>query len=226
MSKWIARLEYKFRRLGIDNLMLYITGTMLAIYVADNLTRNMTSVSISGLLELSMPLVFRGQIWRLITFLFVPIRNDMILWVLLSLYFYYFIGSTLENVWGRTRFTMFYFFGYIGALLAALITGYGHNMYLNLSLFLAFAAVFPDHQILLFFILPVKMKYLAYIDAALLLLSFFASGWDGKAAIIASFLNLLLFFGDNFINWLRNLKRYGRQRMNFRRSMRNNDYWR
>jgi membrane associated rhomboid family serine protease len=203
--------------------MIYITGTMLAVYFAENLTR----LPISNLLYFSRELILRGQVWRLVTFIFLPPRNDMILWVLLALYFYYFIGSSLENVWGRTRFTMYYLFGVLGAILAGFVTGYGENMYLNLSMFLAFAALFPNHEIMLFFVIPVKVKYLAYLDAALLLLAFITGGWAQKAAILASLLNLLLFFGDNFINWVKDWKRYGKNRRNFRRNAKNyRDYWR
>lgn len=223
MTKWLYKMEYRFRKLGIDNLMLYITGTMLAVY----LTENLTGLAVSNFLYLSRGLVLQGQVWRLITFIFLPPNSGMILWVLLGLYFYYFIGNSLENVWGRTRFTIFYLFGIIGAIAAALITGYGTNMYLNLSMFLAFAALFPDYQIMLFFVLPVKVKYLAYIDAAILFLSFISSDWPGKAAILASVINLLIFFGDNFVNWLKDWKRYGKNRLNFRRNARSNqDYWR
>jgi membrane associated rhomboid family serine protease len=223
MSKWIYKLEYRFRRFGVDNLMIYLTGTMLAVYFAENLTR----LPISGFLFFNRDLILQGQVWRLVTFLFLPPRNGMILWVLLALYFYYFIGNSLESVWGKTRFTMYYLCGALGAILAGFITGYGENMYLNLSMFLAFAALFPNHEIMLFFVLPVKVKYLAYLDAALLLLAFLTGGWAVKAAIVASLINLLLFFGDNFINWLKDWKRYGKNRLNFRRNARQNrDYWR
>lgn len=217
MTKWINTLEYKFRKLGIDNLMIYITGTMLAVYLAENLTR----LPISAFLALNRNLLFEGQIWRLITFIFVPPQN-MILWVLLSLYFYYFIGSSLENAWGSTKFTLFYIFGVLGAIIAAMITGYGDNMYLNLSMFLAFAALYPDYQVLLFFVIPVKVKILAYIDLAILALSFLSGSWPVKAAIIASLLNLLLFFGDNLWSKLRDYFKYGKQRRNYRKSMKRN----
>jgi membrane associated rhomboid family serine protease len=203
--------------------MIYITGTMLAVYMAENLTR----LPISNLLYFSRELILQGQVWRLVTFIFLPPRNGMILWVLLALYFYYFIGNSLESVWGKTRFTMYYLCGAIGAMLAGFITGFGENMYLNLSMFLAFAALFPNHEIMLFFVLPIKVKYLAYLDAAMLLFSFIASDWPGRAAILASLLNLLLFFGDNFIKWIKDWKRYGINRMNFRRNAKNyRDYWR
>jgi membrane associated rhomboid family serine protease len=227
MSKWIHRLEYRFRRFGVDNLMIYVTGTMLAVYIAENLLSGLARTSIYGLMGLSRELVLSGQVWRLLTFVFLPPQTGMILWVLIGLYFYYFIGSSLENVWGRTRFTIYYLFGVLGAIIAAFISGHGTNMYLNLSMFLAFAALFPEHQVMLFFVLPIKIKYLAYLDAVLLLLAFVSGGWAERAAILASLANLLLFFGDNFMNWLKDWKRYGKNRLNFRKNARNyKDYWR
>ncbi len=217
MTRWLNKLEYRFRRFGIDNLIIYITGTMLAIYLAENVTK----LPISALLSLDMARVLRGEVWRLITFVVVP-RFDMILWVLLELYFYYWIGSSLENTWGTTKFTLFYVIGIIGAIIAAIITGYGTNRFLNLSMFLALAALDPNREILLWMVIPVKMKILALIDIVFIALMFFSGGWSVKASIIASLLNLILFFGDNLLDWLRNYKKYGAQRRNFRKSMKRN----
>lgn len=215
MPKWLTRLEYRFRRFGIDNLMLYITGTMLAVYLAEGFL----GLPVSEYLVLGRDAVFHGEVWRLITFIVVPPHNQNVFFVIISLYFYYFIGSSLENAWGSSKFTLFYIFGVVGAIIAAMLTGYGDNTYLNLSMFLAFAALAPNHQILLFFILPVKVKYLAYFSLALLGISFIFSGWSGKAAILLSFLNLALFFSDDFIDRFNNWKRYGKQRRNFRKTM-------
>lgn len=215
MPRWLSKLEYKFRRYGIDNLMIYITGSMLAVYFAENLLRK----PISEYLALDRLAVLQGQVWRLITFVVVPPQGQNIIWVILLLYFYYFIGSSLENLWGRSKFTLYYIFGVIGAIIAGMLTGQGGNMYLNLSMFLAFAALAPDHQILLFLVIPIKIKYLAYFDLALLGVSLIFSDWAGRAAILFSFLNLLVFFSDDFINWFRNWKKYGKQRRNFRKTM-------
>ena len=123
------------------------------------------------------------------------------------MYFYYFLGSTLENVWGTFRFNLYYLVGLIGAVIAAFFTGYGTSTYLNLSLFLAFAFLFPDHEILLFFFFPIKMKYLAYVDWILFAVQ--------------------LIFGGDLIRFVKNQKKYGAQRRNFRREMKNNQnrYW-
>ena len=115
----------------------------------------------------------------------------------------------------------------VGAIIAALLTGYGTSTYLNLSLFLAFAFLFPDHEVLLFFFFPIKMKYLAYVDWALFILQLIVGDWATRGAIIASLLNFFLFFGGDFIRWIKNQKKYAAQRRNFRRAMKENQnrYW-
>ncbi|MBQ3242834.1 MAG: hypothetical protein IJA99_07790, partial [Oscillospiraceae bacterium] len=97
----------------------------------------------------------------------------------------------------------------------------------NLSLFLAFAFLFPDHEVLLFFFFPIKMKYLAYVDWALFILQLIVGDWATRGAIIASLLNFFLFFGGDFIRWIKNQKKYAAQRRNFRRAMKENQnrYW-
>ncbi|MCL2033242.1 MAG: rhomboid family intramembrane serine protease [Oscillospiraceae bacterium] len=214
MNKWLTRLEYKFRRFGIDNLMIYITGTMLFVYLAENLMR----LPVSRLISLNIPAVMTGEVWRLVTFIFVPPQNSP-LWVLVTLYFYYIIGTSLERTWGSVKFTLFYVIGVIGAIIAAIISGVGTNTYLNLSLFFAFAILFPEHQILLFFVLPVKVKWLGYMYALFLGFALLVGSWTERAAVVMSLLAIIVFFGDIIINKIKNYKRYGKQRRNFRNSM-------
>jgi hypothetical protein len=226
MSKWIYKLEYRFRRFGVDNLMIYITGTMLAVYLAANLLQGAMPQPLLSLLSFNRALALRGQVWRALTFMFIPSGSNII-WVLFELYMYYLFGTSLENTWGRTRFTMFCLFGYIGTLIAAFISGFGFNTPFYLSILMAFAALSPDFEILIFFVLPVKIKYIALIEAAIYVFLLLFGGWHVRLAILAAFANLFLFFGDNFINWLKDWKRYGRKRMNFRRNQRTyRDYWR
>lgn len=162
----------------------------------------------------------RGQIWRLFTFIFVPPASS-VLTLALALYFYYFIGSTLERVWGTFRFNVYYLCGLLGCMAAGLITGYGSNDYLNLSLFLAFAYLFPNHEVLLFFIIPIKMKYLAYLDWALFAISLIFGSWASRAAVIASLINFFLFFGPDIWYQIK-MRRGNATQRNFRKYYRNN----
>ena len=222
---WLDKLDRKFGRWGIRTLMLYIVITIAAVFIGDVLF-SVQGMSLSGYLALFTQAAVHGQFWRFVTFIFVPPTTSIIS-LFFFLYFYYFLGSTLENVWGTFRFNLYYLVGLIGAVIAAFFTGYGTSTYLNLSLFLAFAFLFPDHEILLFFFFPIKMKYLAYVDWILFAVQLIFGDWSTKAAIIASLINFFLFFGGDLIRFVKNQKKYGAQRRNFRREMKNNQnrYW-
>ena len=163
MNKWVYRLERRFGRICIQNLMLVIIVGQAMVYLATVLTPGLGLVS---QLSLSWPAVMRGQVWRLLTFVFIP-ETFQPFGLLLSLYFYYLVGHTLEQTWGDFRFNVYYLLGMVGAIVSAVITGSASSYYLNLSLFFAFATLYPDFQVLVLFILPVKMKYLGLLSAAL-----------------------------------------------------------
>src|SRR5690554_5027037 len=128
---WINKLERKFGRYAIPNLMYYIIGGTAAVYILQTILRFPLIYHLAFIPELIM----RGQVWRVITFIFIPPASSMI-FIFFVLYFYYMIGSTLENEWGSFKFNLYYLFGMIGTIIAAFITGFGTSVYLNLSLFL------------------------------------------------------------------------------------------
>lgn len=214
----LYRLEYKYGRYAISNLMAYICTTMLAVYFL----QYMINMPIINYLSLYRSGLLQGQVWRLITFIFVPPATSPF-WLIFSLYFYYFIGSSLESQWGAFKFNLYYLSGILFAILAALIGGYGDVQYLNLSLFLAFAQLFPNAEFRIFFILPVRAKYIAYADMALFAFSFIFGSFSTKIVILGALANFMLFFGKDFIDWLR--YRFGKNstRNNFRRTMRERD---
>lgn len=216
---WLDKLERKYGRFHIEGLMLYITATMLCIYIMDNFLP--LSINISDWIDLSRSQVLQGQVWRLVTFIFLPPASSPV-FVLFALYFYYFIGTSLEEVWGSFQFNIYYLFGVIGTIIAGLITGYGDNTYLNLSLFLAFAQLFPEHQVLLFFFIPIKIKYLAYLDWILFAWSFIVGSWTIRAAIVASLINFFLFFGPGMFRGLKNKFKYRSVQRNWRKQMKQN----
>jgi hypothetical protein len=148
-------------------------------------------------------LVMQGEVWRLLTFIFIPPTFSM-LWLVFALYFYYMIGTSLENEWGTFKFNVYYFTGVLAIIAGSLLSGIaGTSYYLNLTMFLAFASIFPNYEILVFFVLPVKMKYLAWLDAALLGYSFITGTAADRVMIIASILNFLLFFGKDLYLWVK-----------------------
>ncbi len=193
MDVFLNKLERRLKGACIHNLMLYIVLGMLAIYLIDFLR---PGLALSSHLYLDMGLVAQGQVWRLITFIFLPPATS-IFWLAFSLYFYYLIGSALEGQWGSFKFNIFYLVGILGSILSALLTGYASNTYLNLSLFFAFAILYPDFQMMLFFFIPIKIKYLAILDAVLFLWQFIMGGWSVRISILFALANVaLFFFGD------------------------------
>lgn len=166
----LDRFCYRHPKLGIPNLMLIISVGNVIVLLLDLFSHYTFSYWISFV----PALIFQGQIWRLVTFIFVPL-NENLLWFLFSVLLYYSIGRSLEQSWGATKFTVYYFLGVILTIVYGLImglVGYGWyqtaNMYyLNMSLFLAFATLYPDTTFLIYFIIPVKAKWLAWAGPGL-----------------------------------------------------------
>ena len=213
----LDKLEKKFGRFTIKNLMLYIVIANAVVYIFDYIFAK----NIMSELVLNPSLVLKGQVWRLITFIFIPPVAHPI-FILFVLYFYYIIGSSIESEWGSFRFNLYYFIGVIAAIAAAFIgsaiTGFNvivSSFYLNLSLFLAFAYMYPNYEILLFFILPVKMKYIGYIEIAYLIYWFILGTFSTRIMILAAILNFLLFFGKSIILYFKNGRKVHYNRKEF-----------
>ncbi|MDO4548656.1 MAG: rhomboid family intramembrane serine protease [Clostridia bacterium] len=208
-------VERTLRRYSISNLMTYIVAAMAAVYVIDLVL----PINLYSYMMLTRSGILSGQIWRLVSFVALP-PNASLLWIIFSLYFYWMIGTTLENQWGTFKFNLFYLVGTIGSIIACMITGYADNYYLNMSLFLAFAALNPNFQLMLFFIIPIKVKYIALLDVVLFVYSFIVGGWSARATIIVALANIWLFLGGDFINTIRRESSYWKTRYNFRKNMR------
>ncbi len=197
-DNWIDRFCRKHPQFGIPNLMLYIAVANVAIAVIDMFSLN--GPSLSSLLYFDRAAIFKGQVWRVFTFVLVPEMGGLLAG--LAAYFYYWIGSLLEREWGTGRFTLFYLSGVVFNIIFGLVAGYASIYYVNLSMFFSFAVLFPDLQVLLLFFIPVKVKWLAWLDAALF-------AWDVIAALLSrnivgallpiiAILNFLLFFWGDF----------------------------
>lgn len=197
--KLLNQLERRLYKFRIQPFFSYIVFAMVGIYLIDLFFPQFFLIS---RLMLITPAVYAGEIWRLITFIIIP-PGGSILQTALTLYFYYFVGTALENRWGPRRFLLYYVIGVFSAVIAALITGFGTNLYLNLSLFFAFAILYPDFQLLLFLVLPIKVKWLALLNGLYYLYGFVNGNWAIRVAILFSLANLLLFFGGDLYNHLR-----------------------
>jgi hypothetical protein len=192
MDRLLARLERRIGRYAIPNLILYIVGGMAIVWV---LSRSRPESV--GRLVLDMRAVRRGEVWRLFTFLLFPPPSSP-LWVFVNLYFTWWVGSSLEQHWGAFKFNAYYFIGALATIVAALVAGPTSNMWLHWSLFLAFATTFPDVTILLFFILPVRVKWLGIIAAIFIVGAFVIGDWGTRAPIAAALANYVLFFAGHW----------------------------
>ena len=149
-------------RFGIPNLMRFVVFITAAVFLLDSFSGGAASY----MLNFDWALIRRGELWRLATWLFIP-EYDRVIWMVVGMFFYYFIGSSIESAWGAAKFTLFYLTGAVLTVLfgclAGLWTGYPlvTSIYLNNVLFLAFATLYPDALIRVYFVLPVKAKWLA-----------------------------------------------------------------
>ena len=190
---WLNKLERKFGKVAIPNLMSIIVFGMAIVFVIDTFLNPGYEFNLSSILMFSRERILQGEVWRLITFIFIPPASNLF-FAIFVLYFYWMIGSAIEYNWGAFRFNFFYLIGIIFNIAAGCITGYATSYYLNLTLFLAYAMLYPNEQIMLFFFLPIKVKWLAWLDAILLTASLIFTTWSGRLAILFSIANFLIFF--------------------------------
>ena len=204
MDRLLARLERTVGRYAIPNLILYIVGGMAVVWCLQQFGH----VDVVSRITLDLGAVLHGQVWRLVTFLFIPLDSSP-WWVLLNLYFAWWVGTSLEQHWGAFKFNAFYFMGVVGTVIAAFLTGPQTNFWLDASLFLAFATTFPDIQVLLLFILPIRVKWLGIVAALGIGAALLLGDWTTRAAIGAATGNYLLFFGGHWMQVWRSRKSPG-----------------
>lgn len=212
----LNKMERKFGRYYISNLMLYIIIGMGIIYAFQYL---FPPLPLFNLLMFNRGAILHGQIWRAVSFILIPGAGGGPIGMIFWLYLYWFIGSNLESYWGGWRFNVYYFTGALLAAVGGFITGFATNTYLNLSLFLAMAIICPNHQLLLFFFIPIKMKWLALIYVAMVVHDLWIVSWGGRLEIVLSLLNIALFFGGDFFRKIRDKFKYRKVRSNFKKNM-------
>ncbi len=239
---WLNKLERKFGRYAISGLTRYMILSYVIGYLF-SLTGMINGGSgLLGLINLNPYLIFHGQVWRLVTWVLMP-PGTLSIFTVIMLFFYYSLGTALEQTWGTFRYNVYIFSGLLitlvgtilvyfigpalglrytaiapewGSLLASAVSTY----YVNMSIFFAFAANYPDMRVMLYFIIPVKIKWLAIFDAVLMLFSIITSPWFIKVIILLSLLNFVIFFLST-----RNFKRVSPQEIHrkweFKRNVNN-----
>ena len=203
--KFIDKLERKFGRFGIPNLTIY----MIVCYVI-GYALMIGNPGILNWLSLEPAYILRGQVWRLVTWVLYPPSTSGVLWFAIAvLFFYYPIGTSLERTIGTFKYTLYILSGVIFTILGAFILYFllGGNVlvgnvfstyYISLSTFLAYAMCYPDMQVLLMFIIPVKMKWMAIFYVVIVVYEMIqyimAGAWYLVIPIVASLLNFIIFY--------------------------------
>ena len=204
---------FKNRNKGIPNLMLYLCLGTAVVYVMSAIAKNYV---LYNALCFDRQLILQGQVWRLITYPLTTYRDNLLL-QLLYLVCYYSLGRAIENVWGTLRFNLFYLTGVVMMDVYCLIFGGQADVYyLNLSLFLAYATMYPDAHFLLFFIIPVKAWIFALFDLALVIYGLLLYPFPYNLFSVISIANYFLFFGKDVLNvvplsWRANARRLFRK---------------
>ena len=193
---------YRNRDKGIPNLMLYIVLGTALVYLMSDIAGN---AGLYSMLYFDRQLILQGQIWRLVTYPLTFSAGNLLL-TAISLFCYYSIGRAMENVWGTLRFNLFYLTGVVMMdVYCMLFGGVASVTYLNLSLFLSYATMYPDAQFLLFFVIPVKAWVFALVDLAItlwdvIMLSYPIFFFPYNLFPLLAIANYLLFFGKDVLN--------------------------
>lgn len=200
---WLSKLERKFGRFAITNLSIWLIGCYAIGYMI-----SFVSPVFLSYLTLEPEKILVGQVWRLFTWVLIPPPSFGI-FTFIMLFFYYSLGTTLERTWGTFKYNVYIFSGILFTILGAFVLyivgfisgspveGIGFSFstyYINLSIFLAFAASYPDMKVMLYFIIPIKIKWMAFFDVAYLILVCLIAGWPTRVVVIASVLNFIVFF--------------------------------
>ena len=212
---WLDKLERKFGRFAIPNLTVYLLAGYVIGFGIMYLMPDMI-----GYLTLEPALILRGQVWRIISWVLIPPTTNVISLVFLVL-LYYSLGTVLERTWGSFRYNVYIFSGLLFTVIAEFglyayfrfrygvemplsMIGLVSTNYITMSIFLAFAAIYPDMEVLLYFILPIKMKWMALVYVVMAGYYFFRGGLMTKVANGSTDLNFIIFFLSS-----RNMKRFG-----------------
>lgn len=192
--QWLYKLEKKFGKYAIPNLMMTILFGQAIVFLITNLTGNW---ALPLALAFDRTLILSGQIWRLFTFVFVP-SDFSPLWFILMVFIYYSIGNQIERIIGSFNFNVYYFSSMIAAVIVSFIfniSGFAIASYINMSLFIAFATLMPDATFYLYFVIPFKAKYLLVFYFIMLGVDMVSGGIQSIALICASLLGYFIFFG-------------------------------
>lgn len=206
--KFLNNLERKYGRYAIPNIMRYVLG----LYAIGTVIGILVPQFYAQYLALDIGMVLKGQVWRLVTFIMAPYTVSLepisILFFFIELSLYYMIGNALEQAWGSFRFNLYLISGILFNIVAAVITyfvtgfSYGFGLeYIFQSMFLAFAVLYPNVQLMLYMVIPIKVKWIGYLYAGIMGYEIITCFLSGKVyyyvqgfAMMVAMANFFLFF--------------------------------
>lgn len=219
--KFLNKMERKFGRYAIHNLSLYMIITYVIGYGLELFVPKLMYY-----INLEPSLILRGQVWRLVSWVLIP-PGGLGIGTIIMLVLYFSLGSSLERTWGAFRYNLYIFMGLIASVIGAFILyfcgvtvlGFSFStFYINLSIFLAFAVSYPNERLYIYFLIPIKMKWMGIFYAVVVVYQMINSNWAGRVVILASLANFIVFF-----LMTRNMKRISpkeiRRKKDFRRQM-------
>lgn len=184
---------------GIPNLMKYVCIANIVFWLI-----GAVNPVLMDYLTFNPAAILRGQVWRLITFALYPPQTGLLAFI--AIYFYYLVGNVLEREWGVAQFNVYFFTGIILTVIYGMLMYLFFDLnfsltaqYVYLSMFFSFAVLFPDMQVLLFFIVPIKIKYLAWVNGALFVYSLFSNPFPVNLLPLVAIINFLIFCGGDML---------------------------
>jgi hypothetical protein len=208
------KLEFRFGRFAIHGLMRYVTALNGVCYILYKFNPQFLNF-----LYLNPTLVLQGQVWRLFTYIFIPQFGSFLpewFGAAIYLFFLWWIGEGLEHAFGAFRLNLYYLLGMAGVTAAAFITWDSWAAFtLNASLFYAFAYFYPDEIIFVMYIIPAKVKWLAWLGVVVAMFSFLTGTWDFRLALLASLANFFIFFGPELARGARMRAQVSERRKKF-----------
>ena len=193
---WIDKLEKRLGGLAVPNLALYLVAGQVIIFGMEATGRlDITRLFFQPLLVLD------GQVWRILTFMFIPFERAGGSWFFLifAWMIFWMTSQALESQWGTFKYNVYIWCSLLFTIVGSVFfpTGFYSNQYLYVTVLFAFATLYPNYEFLLFFVLPVKVKWVAWILAGFLAIAFLNGAWSGRVMILSGLANYALFFGKD-----------------------------
>jgi membrane associated rhomboid family serine protease len=216
---WIDRLDAKLGRYAVPNITVLLIAGQVVAYVLNNMPREPGTAPVLASIQLVPSLVLSGEWWRLITYVFDPPPSN-VLFAVIFWYLFYLMGSTLEAQWGALRYNLYLLLGYLASVAMTFATYFAFgaadapasNLYLQSTVFLAFARLYPDFTVMLFFLLPVKVRWLALLTWIIFGVTLlFSQSWLERGLVVGAVFNYLVFFGRDIARDMR----HSHKRMQF-----------